>query len=154
MALSIINIIIKNMLENIFISLYANQTDQFLIILFFYYIILLLYSSFIILFFYYIIFLLYYSSIILFFYYIIFLLYYSFIILFFYYIIHTYIIVHCNPSFSQDQGLASDTNHVVCINFKHEWRALQDLRRLRTTDFGGIFSWRVYLLLGFFPKIC
>ena len=39
--------------------------------------------------------------------------------------LHTYIHNWPLQPFSQDYGLASHTTHVVCVNFKHEWRDLQ-----------------------------
>ena len=40
-------------------------------------------------------------------------------------IVHTYINNWLLQPCSQDYGLASDTTHVVCVNFRHEWRDLQ-----------------------------
>ena len=39
--------------------------------------------------------------------------------------IHTYIHNWALQPFSQDYGLASNTTHIVCVNFMREWRDLQ-----------------------------
>ena len=56
---------------------------------------------------------------------------------------HTYIHNWPLRLFSLDNGLASHTTHVVCVNFI----------RLGITDFWETFSWQDYLLSEFFPEI-
>ena len=62
---------------------------------------------------------------------------------------HTYII-----PFSQDYGLASHTNHVVCVNFIREWWNLQFNVDSELQICEKFFSWQVYLLSGFLTEIC
>ena len=61
--------------------------------------------------------------------------------------IHIYIHNWPLQTLSQDYGLASQTTHLVCVNFIHKWRNLQSTpndRFLRNFFMAGLFILRVF----------